>query len=381
MRSRSSSRSASRRAVSCWRLDQLGEPLSKDQRAHRSTPRSSRTIRGRPHPRHRGARSAVRSPSSPSTRKHASACSAGTAQPALVEGGHPRVPRESDQPGRYYGATQGDEPSERPRVDSRMEQRESAPARTISTKDIEERWAEISFFDKPPLGENPVGRAAGYRILQVYSRDRGQRAAELKFDVGQGTADLAYRSDLPVTFTASPSRRVSLRIEDENGRPAIARLTMQGHRRSRLSRDVEATRPRSAVSAAGLSLRRRGRSYSPDGSYRITWSGGPDYLTGTREIAIGERQRDEHRDSVGALDRSGRRAAGIPGDHHVHAAGCSHYQDPDARRRTRRHRAADSRRGAQRRQHPHLGPLLLPPAPVLLGQGRQAIHGSHEASL
>ena len=74
---------------------------------------------------------------------------------------------------------------------------ESDPARTISDKDIQERWAEISFFDKPPLSETLSGVPLEYRILEIYSRDRGQRAAELKFDVGQGTADLAYRSDLP----------------------------------------------------------------------------------------------------------------------------------------------------------------------------------------
>src|SRR4029450_4203503 len=101
---------------------------------------------------------------------------------------------------------------------------EPDPARTITDKDIEERWADISFFDKPPLSENLSGIPLEYRILDVYSRDRGQRTAELKFDVGQGTADLAYRSDLPITFTASPSRRISLRIDEENSRAAVARL-------------------------------------------------------------------------------------------------------------------------------------------------------------
>ena len=99
---------------------------------------------------------------------------------------------------------------------------ESDPARTISDKDIQERWAEISFFDKPPLSETLSGVPLEYRILEIYSRDRGQRAAELKFDVGQGTADLAYRSDLPVTFTAA-----------RHGESRCGLKTRPGGRRSR----------------------------------------------------------------------------------------------------------------------------------------------------
>ncbi len=92
------------------------------------------------------------------------------------------------------------------------------PPHTITPRDIEERWADISFFDKAPLAEALSGVAIEYRILEVYSRDAGQRAAELKFDVGQGTADLAFRSDIPIVFTAAPARRIGVRVEDERGR-------------------------------------------------------------------------------------------------------------------------------------------------------------------
>ena len=66
----------------------------------------------------------------------------------------------------------------------------------------------------------------------------------------------------------------------------------------------------------------------PDGRYRLDWSGGPDYVTGTREITIGERAAGRGGYSPGAMDRSGRSRGWYSGDHHVHAAGCSHYQDP-----------------------------------------------------
>jgi hypothetical protein len=203
---------------------------------------------------------------------------------------------------------------------------DSNPARTISDKDIEGRWAEITFFDKAPLAEHLSGIPLEYRVLEIYSRDRGQRAAELKFDVGQGTADLAYRSDLPVTFTASPSRRVSLRIEDENGRPAIARLTIKDAASrvypgmsKRLAPDLPFQPQVYRSDGEGVVL--------SDGRYRIAWSGGPDYVTGSREIAIGDGLPDTVDIRLERwIDPAAR--GWYSGDHHVHAAGCSHYQDP-----------------------------------------------------
>ena len=119
---------------------------------------------------------------------------------------------------------------------------------------------------------------------------------------------------------------MSLRIEDENGRPAIARLTIKDTAdrvypgmSKRLAPDLPFQPQVYRSDGEGVVL--------PDGSYRITWSGGPDYLTGTREIAIGERERDDVQIRLERwIDPAAR--GWYSGDHHVHAAGCSHYQDP-----------------------------------------------------
>ena len=215
----------------------------------------------------------------------------GAAQPALVEGGtRVFLVKVINQAG--ITAPLKVTSPQSGRVSIPAWSNDHDPARTISDKDIEERWAEITFFDKPPLSETLSGVPLEYRILEIYSRDRGQRTAELKFDVGQGTADLAYRSDLPVTFTASPSRRVSLRIEDEKERPALARLTIRDAAdrvypamSKRLAPDLPFQPQVYRSDGEGIVL--------PDGRYRLTWSGGPDYVTGTREITIGEGLPDE----------------------------------------------------------------------------------------
>ena len=211
-------------------------------------------------------------------------------------------------------------------ADSWSGQLAAEPPHTISDRDIADRWADVSFFDKAPMAEALSGVPVEYRILEVYSRDAGQRAAELKFDVGQGTADLASRSDIPIVFTAAPARRIGVRVEDERGKASIARLIVRDTANrvypamsKRLAPDLPFQAQVYRSDGEGIVL--------PDGKYTVEWSGGPDYLTGTREITVGAGLPDEF--SI-RLDRWIDPAARhwYSGDHHVHAAGCSHYQDP-----------------------------------------------------
>jgi len=60
------------------------------------------------------------------------------------------------------------------------------------------------------MGERLTGFPLEYQILQVYSRDRGQRAAVLRFNVGQGSQDIGFRSEVSVLFDALPAYPVKL---------------------------------------------------------------------------------------------------------------------------------------------------------------------------
>jgi hypothetical protein len=200
------------------------------------------------------------------------------------------------------------------------------PLQTITPRDIAERWADISLFDKSPMTPTLTGAPVEYRLLEIYSRDRGSRAAELKFDVGQGTEDLAYRSELPIVFTAEPATRITIRVDDERGRAAIARLIVRDAAgrvypamSKRLAPDLPFQPQVYRSDGEGLML--------PAGRYHVTWSGGPEYVTGERDVAVGPEQSDVI--SI-RLERWIDPAASgwYSGDHHVHAAGCSHYQDP-----------------------------------------------------
>ena len=72
--------------------------------------------------------------------------------------------------------------------------------RTISQRDVVNRWMDISMFTGQPLNERLSGLPLEYRVVELFSRDRGKREAKLAFDVGQGTQDLGFRSEVNLLF-------------------------------------------------------------------------------------------------------------------------------------------------------------------------------------
>ena len=93
------------------------------------------------------------------------------------------------------------------------------PPEKITLADVKDRWLDASFFDKPPMSERLSGLPLEYRILEIYSRDAGQRSAKLSFSVGQGTQDIGFRNDIVLLFNAQAAHPLRLRVHDENGEP------------------------------------------------------------------------------------------------------------------------------------------------------------------
>src|SRR5579863_4671953 len=61
------------------------------------------------------------------------------------------------------------------------------PQLEITPADVPNRWLSAVMFNAQPLKPALSGLALEYRILQLYSRDVGNREAKLGFNVGQGT--------------------------------------------------------------------------------------------------------------------------------------------------------------------------------------------------
>ena len=127
------------------------------------------------------------------------------------------------------------------------------PRKVLNERDARERWAAISIYDKPPMTRRLSGLAVEYVILELFSRDSGQRSAQLAFSVGQGTQDVGYRNDLPILFTALPARTVTFRVRDEHGHISCV---MIGKARIavRLARRIEMSSGAHAIGRAAIAF-------------------------------------------------------------------------------------------------------------------------------
>lgn len=200
------------------------------------------------------------------------------------------------------------------------------PQPSIKPGDVADRWLDLQSYDKQPLVPRLSGLKCEYRIVQLYSRVAGKREAKLLFDVGQGTQDLGFRNELPILFEVRPAVKVMLEVIDHDGRPTTGQFVIrdeQGRvypaRTRRLAPDFFFHDQIYRHSGEHVIL--------PPGEYQVRYSRGPEYVWLERTINVPERK--EHRETF-RLKRWIKLAdhRWYSGDHHVHAAGCSHYEAP-----------------------------------------------------
>lgn len=189
---------------------------------------------------------------------------------------------------------------------------------------VRERWADISLYTASPMRARLSGLGVEYLILQLYSRDAGQRSAVLAFNVGQGTQDIGFRNDVEVVFTAVPAHPVRVRVVDERGDPTTAGFLVKD--------DADRIYPTASKRLAPdfyfqpQVYRADGETIDlPSGSFMLTVTRGPEYVPQTRRVALAGPDEWLFR-LVRWIDPA--RYGWYSGDHHIHSAGCSHYDNP-----------------------------------------------------
>lgn len=188
------------------------------------------------------------------------------------------------------------------------------------------RFLAVEMFDQSPMTAKLSGLKVEYALGLIYCSEAGAREATLSFDVGEGTQDLGFRSEIPVLFSVRPAIPVKLSIRDADGQPTTARLEFRdefGHvhppQAKRLAPDFF-FQPQIYRKDGDVVL-------LPPGVFSLETSRGPEYVRQVRKVTI----RDAKSETLDvSLSRwiNPAESGFFSGDHHIHAAGCSHYDSP-----------------------------------------------------
>ncbi len=193
--------------------------------------------------------------------------------------------------------------------------------------DMAQRWLDIAVHDEAPLPAVLEPVPVDYKILALYSRDAGRRSAALVLDIGPGTGDLGGRDRATLHFDVLPAREVQIEVIDVDGSPVTCSWLVTDAQGRIVPSQARRTPPdfffqRKVYRAHGQTL------LLPPGEYRVETGRGPEYLRArsTRSVAASGSTR-----WAVQLQRwidPGERGW-ISGDHHIHAAGCAHYEKPE----------------------------------------------------
>ncbi len=257
-----------------------------------------------------------------------------------------------------------------PSFEARVDEKKKLTAGQVAN-----RFIEIQVYRNKPMLPNLSGLKLEYAIVQLYCKDAGQREVEIGFNVGQGSQDIGFRNTINILFDASPSVKVKLNIKDVDGSPTMASFIIADGIERILDDSVQTIRntdlrlggaqrnlvsnfggisskykiPPTLVGIYPLPARRiaafdeypdfffQPQIYRsdgehvllPPGKYDVSFTRGPEYIpqkitlvvpTGVKEYSANfQLKRWLNMASLGWYS----------GDHHVHAAGCSHYDSPE----------------------------------------------------
>jgi hypothetical protein len=191
------------------------------------------------------------------------------------------------------------------------------------------RFLDLDTFNTQPLVRHLSGLEVEYRIIQIYCRDAGRKVAQLGFGLyADGAKSPAWRSgEQEVVFESAPAVVVKLRIKDDDGSPARMGSFIFRDDRGRVY-PAQTRRLAPDFFFHAQIYRADGESVLlQPGNYTVSWTRGPEYLFESREITVPKApthtetfqlKRWVHLSTKGWWS----------GDHHIHAAGCAHYESP-----------------------------------------------------
>ncbi|MDB5246578.1 MAG: hypothetical protein JWQ40_972 [Segetibacter sp.] len=243
----------------------------------------------------------------------------------------------------------------------------------LSPGQVANRFLELQLYRSRPMLPNLSGLQLEYAVLQIYSKDAGVREAEIGFNVGHGTQDIGFRNTINLLLNISPSVKVSLDINDEDGTPAMASFIITDGI-ERIVDDSANTLSKAGFrsTAAQLEYRLNGNAANykvprkltgiyplpgrrvaafdeypdfffqpqvyrsngehvllPPGKYNVAFTRGPEYIQQTKQIVVPAGVKSYTASFQLKRWINMAKLGWYSADHHVHAAGCSHYESPE----------------------------------------------------
>jgi hypothetical protein len=243
----------------------------------------------------------------------------------------------------------------------------------LTAGQVANRFLEMQLYRNRPMLGHLSGLKLEYVILQIYSKDAGQREVEIGFNVGHGTQDIGFRNTINILFNSSPSVKVKLSIKDDDGTPTMASLLITDGI-ERIIDDSTRTLAKVGTRLAAAQLdwisfsvpknykipaalrgiyplpSRRVAAYDeypdfffqpqiyrsdgehvllPPGKYNVTVTRGPEYITQKTELTVPEGVKEYSKSFQLKRWLNMAKLGWYSADHHVHAAGCSHYDSPE----------------------------------------------------
>jgi len=190
----------------------------------------------------------------------------------------------------------------------------------------ERRFLDLEMFDRSPMAQRLSGLEVEYQIALIYCTEEGKREATIAFDIGEGTQDLGFRGELAVLFDIKQAIAVSLKVSDHDGQPTTARLEFR-------DRDGHVYPPQAKRLAPDLFFqphiyRADGDVVMlPPGEFDLISTRGPEYLRQKQSVVVWPGKQNVI--SVSLVRWVNPQDFGYYcGDHHIHGAGCSHYDNP-----------------------------------------------------
>lgn len=189
-----------------------------------------------------------------------------------------------------------------------------------------DRFLEVEMFNSQPMTRQLSGLAVEYALAMIYSSESGRREATIGFDVGAGTQDIGFRGEVPVLFDVKPAMPITLRVLDFDGAPTTARITF----RDKLGRIFPPQMKRLAPDFFFQPQIYRADGDSvllPQTELTVTYNRGPEYRNLSKSFSPARNGQSEMTLQlerwINPMDHGF-----YCGDHHIHGAGCSHYDNP-----------------------------------------------------